>query len=66
MTLAAHVTYSMVKPKLDAEVEALKERLTGCAPEALVALQQRIAALRQIDQWFARMPTDTQIFDAAV
>ncbi len=66
MTLAAHVTYAMVKPRLDDEVERIKEALTGCTPEALIVLQARIAALRQVDQWFARMPTDTQIFDQAV
>lgn len=66
MSQAAYVTYSMVKPRLDDEVSKLKDALTTCQPEQLVRLQERVAALRLIDTWFARGRTDTQIFDAAV
>ena len=63
---AAHVTYGMVKPRLDDEIEKLKDALCVCHADQVVVLQAKIEALRKVDQWFARSNTDTQIFDQTV
>jgi hypothetical protein len=62
----SHVTYGMVKPRLDEEINRLRDQLTTCQPDQLIRLQERVAALRLVDGWFAKAMVDTKIFDSAV
>lgn len=59
-------TWHTVKPKLMAELEAIRQQLTTCDPSDLAALQARHAALETIREWFdAGSPEERQISTAA-
>lgn len=44
--------WTQVKPLIEREIDDLKEQLTKAPPEAVLALQERIAALRSVRAWF--------------
>lgn len=49
-----HITWGTVKPKVEAEIENLKERLIGATIEEVPALQAEAKAFLKIKDWFDR------------
>lgn len=51
-----------VKPKVEAEIDDLRERLVTAPLDAVLQLQARVVALQSILKWFdAGKPEDRQI-----
>ena len=51
---AAHITWGTVKPKVEAEIESLKDRLVSATIEEVPALQAEVKAFLKIKDWFDR------------
>lgn len=62
MANPSHITWGTVKPKVDAEIERVKEDLLTAQIADVPALQIRAQVLAQVKAWFERgARTDTQI-----
>lgn len=48
----AHTTWATVRPKLENELDQLKNLLVSAKPEEITLLQARAQALMQVRDWF--------------
>lgn len=55
------VTWAMVRPKLQAEMDAIRDALTTASVEAVPALQARFVVLTQVQAWFEAEALDEPI-----